>query len=206
MTSGPSTILAASRRCGAIAVACAAVAALALPVAAQIDAGLLAKARDRELVVNYDAPANRSEVRLTLAPSGTGGDAPGVILDFLGQFAGREPAPGATTLVVRTHFTPRADPRARDPRTGADGKELVFRLDPHTNNGITLYLFSRSYGYAGFVAPGDEIPVAFYGLTAAELRAISTARAITGRALGTDFSLAPDQLESIAEFARRAVR
>ena len=129
-----------------------------------------------------------------------------VILDFLGQFAGREPAPGTTTLTVRTHFTPRADPRVRDPRTGADGKELVFRLDPHTDNGITLYLFSRSYGYAGFVAPGDEIPVAFYGLTAAELRALSTARAITGRALGMDFSLAPDQLASIAEFARRALR
>ena len=97
MTSGPSTVkkgLAARRRFGAIAVVCAALATLAPPVAAQIDAGLLAKARDRELVVNYDPSANRSEVRLTLAPSGTGGDAPAVILDFLGQFAGREPAPG----------------------------------------------------------------------------------------------------------------
>ena len=191
--------------CG-VAVVAGAATVLTTSVAAQIDAGLLAKVRDRELAVNYDASANRTDVRLTLAPSGTGGDLPPIVLDFLGQFPGREPAVGATSLAVRTHFTPRADPRVRDPRTGADGKELVFRLDPHTTNGITLYLFSRNYGYAGFVPPGDEVAVAFYGLTAAELRAITTARAITGRALGADFSLAADQLESIADFARRAVR
>jgi hypothetical protein len=172
----------------------------------QIDAGLLAKVRDRELTVSYHAPSNRTEVRLTLAPSGIGGNAPAVILDFLGNFAGRDPAPGATDLAVRTHFTPRSDSRTRDPRTGSDGRELVFHLDPHTTNGITLYLFARSWGYAGFVAPGDEIPVAFFGLSAAELRALSTARTITGRALGAEFSLAPDQLEAVAAFARRAVR
>lgn len=197
--------LASRRLCAAAVVACAAT-WLSPRAAAQIDAGVLAKVRDRELAVSYDAPANRTEVRLTLAPSGTGGDLPPIVLDFLGQFPGREPAPGATSLAVRTHFTPRADPRVRDPRTGADGKELIFRLDPHTTSGITLYLFSRNYGYAGFVPPGDEVAVAFYGLTAAELRALTTARAITGRALGADFSLAADQLDSIAEFARRAVR
>ena len=176
------------------------------PVAAQIDAGLLARARDREIVASYDAPTNRTDVRLTLAPTGTGGDAPPVTLMFVGQFPGRDPRPDGTALVVRTHITPRADPRERDPRTGADGKELLFRIDPHTTNGITLYLFSRSYGYGGFVAPGDEIPVAFYSLSAAELKALSTARAITGRALGSEFSLAPDQLTAIADFSRRVLR
>lgn len=176
------------------------------PIAAQIDAGLLARARDREIVANYDAPTNRTDVRLTLAPTGTGGDAPPVTLMFVGQFPGRDPRPEGTALAVRTHITPRADPRERDPRTGADGKELIFRIDPHTTNGITLYLFSRSYGYGGFVAPGDEIPVAYYSLSAAELKALSTARAITGRALGSEFSLAPDQLAAITDFTQRVIR
>lgn len=175
------------------------------PVAAQIDAGLLARARDREIVAKYDAPANRTDVQLTLAPTGTGGDAPPVTLMFVGQFPGRAPRPDGTALSVRTHITPRADPRARDPRTGADGKELIFHIDPHTANGITLYLFSQSYGYGGFVAPGDEITVAFYPLTAAELKALTAARVITGRALGSDFSLAPDQLAAIADFGRRVI-
>jgi hypothetical protein len=174
-------------------------------VAAQIDAGLLARARDREIVATYDAPTNRTDVTLTLAPS-RGGDAPPVTMMFVGQFQGREPRPDGTSLAVRTHITPRADPRHRDPRTGADGKELIFRIDPHTASGITLYLFSRSYGYGGFVAPGDEIPVAFYGLSGAELKALTAARAITGRALGSEFSLAPDQLAAINDFARRVIR
>jgi hypothetical protein len=106
------------------------------------------------------------------------------------------------TLSVRAHFTPRADPAERDPRTGTEGRELIFRLDPHTKTGITLYLYARSWGYPGFVAPGGEIPVAFFGLTAAELQALRAARAITGRALGSDFLLAPDQLTALGEFAR----
>lgn len=179
---------------------------LSASVAGQIDAGLLARVRDREFAVNYDASADRTEVRLNIAPSGTGGNAAAVTLVFVGQFAGRVPAAEATTLAVRTHITPRSDPRERDPRTGVDGRALVFRLDPHTNNGITLYLFATSWGYSGFVAPGDEIPVAFFALTPAELRALSAADAITGRALGSEFSLAPDQHDALREFARRVVR
>jgi hypothetical protein len=189
----------------ALVVASGVCALLSAPAAAQIDAGLLARVRDREIAANYDAAANRTEVRLTIAPAGTGGDGSAVTLVFVGQFAGRAPA-GTTTLAVRTHITPRSDPRVRDPRTGADGKELVFHLDPHTNDGITLYLFASSWGYPGFVAPGDEIPVAFFALMPAELRALSAARAITGRALGSDISFAPDQLDALREFARRVVR
>ena len=179
---------------------------MATRVEAQIDAGLLARARDREIVTNFDASSNRTDVRLTLAPTETGGGAPPVTLMFVGQFPGRDPRPDAMTLGVRTHITPRSDPRERDPRTGADGKELIFRIDPHTTNGITLYLFSRSYGYGGFVAPGDEISVAFYALSAAELKALSAALVIPGRALGSEFSLAPDQLAAIGDFRRRVIR
>jgi hypothetical protein len=190
----------------ALAVASVTWALLSAPAAAQIDAGLLARGTDREIATSYDAAANRSEVRLTLAPSGAGGNASAVTLVFTGEFAGRVPAAGTTSLSVRTHITPRSDPRPRDPRTGAEGRELVFHLDPHTNSGITLYLFPTSWGYPGFVAPGDEITVAFFRFMPAELRALSVARSITGRALGSEFSLAPDQLDAVREFARRVVR
>jgi hypothetical protein len=178
---------------------------LAAPASGQIDAGLLAGGRDRDLVVDFDAGANRTEVRLTVAPAGTSGSTSGVTLVFVGRFAGRAPA-GTTTLTVRTHITPRSDPRVRDPRTGADGRELLFRLDPHTNSGITLYLLAGNLGYSGFVPPGDEIPVAFFALSPAELRALIVSRAITGRALGSEFSLAPDQLYALGEFGRRVLR
>ena len=170
------------------------------------DAGLLAKSRDREISENYDSAANRTEVRLSLAPSGTGGNASAATLIFTAQFTGRTPTSAATILTVRTHITARSDPRARDPRTGTEGRDLLFNIDPHTTSGITLYLYPASWGYPGFVAPGGEIPVAFFTLTLAELKALSTARAITGRAVGSDFSFAPDQLAALAEFAKRVLR
>ena len=175
------------------------------PVAAQIDAGLLAPGRDRDIAASYDTSANRTEIRLTIAPSGSGGPST-VTLVFVARFPGQTPAASEATYSVRTHFTPRADPADRDPRTGSEGRELIFRLDPHTTSGVTLYTYASSWGYPGFVAPGGEIPVAFFSLTAADLRALSTARAITGRALGSEFALAPDQLAAIGEFAKRVVR
>jgi hypothetical protein len=179
---------------------------LVTPVEGQIDAGLLASGRDREMAVNYDASANRTDVRLTIAPTAPGSGTPRLTLVFVGQFTGHAPGAGATTLAVRAHITPRSDPRDRDPRTGAEGRELVFQIDPHTNSGITLYLYAASWGYSGFVAPGDEIPVAFFALMPAELRALTAARTVTGRALGSEFSLAADQLDALREFARRVVR
>jgi hypothetical protein len=172
----------------------------------QIDAGLLASGRDREMAVNYDASANRTEVSMTVAPSGPAGAMPRLTLVFVGQFAGRTPGAGPTTLAVRTHIAPRSDPRDRDPRTGVEGRELVFQLDPHTDSGITLYMYAASWGYSGFVPPGDEIPVAFFAFMPAELRALGAARLISGRALGSDFTLGPDQLDALREFARRVVR
>ena len=86
---------------------------------------------------------------------------------------------------------------------GADGVRCVARLRTTTNSGITLYLYARSWGYPGFVPPGGEIPVAFFTMTPAELQALRAARAITGRVLGSEFLLAPDQLAAIGDFARR---
>jgi hypothetical protein len=174
-----------------------------IPALGQIDAGLLASARDREIATAFDASANRTTVTLALVPPGTGGGPSGVLLMFVGEFAGRTPATGGPTLTVRTHFSAKSDPRERDPRTGSEGRELIFRLDPHTPSGITLYLYARNWGYGGFVAPGGEIPVAFFTLTNDELEALQAAQAITGRALGSEFLLAPDQLAAIDEFARR---
>jgi hypothetical protein len=176
------------------------------PLVAQIDAGLLAKAGDRELSETFDASANRTEVRLSLVPSGTGGNLATATLVFVAQYTGRTPTPQSTTLTVRTHITARSDPRTRDPRTGTEGRDLTFNIDPHTASGITLYLYPTSWGYPGFVAPGGEIPVAFFTMTVAELKALSTARAITGRAVGSDFSFAPDQLAALGAFAKRVLR
>jgi hypothetical protein len=170
---------------------------------AQIDAGLLAKTRDREITETFDSTANRTTVTLALVPSGTGGEPSGIVLMLIGEFPGRTFTPGTATFTARAHITPASDPRERDPRTGTEGRELIFRLDPHTNSGITLYLYARSWGYPGFVPTGGEIPVAFFTMTRAELQALRAARAITGRALGSEFLLAPDQLTAIGEFARR---
>jgi hypothetical protein len=83
---------------------------------------------------------------------------------------------------------------------------MIFRLDPHTDSGITLHFFAANLGYPGFIAPGDEVLVAFFDLTGAELRALSASAAISGRALGSEFALAPNQLDAIREFARRVAR
>jgi len=179
---------------------------LAVPCAAQIDAGLLARGHDRELTSAYDASSNRGEVTLTLIPPGSGGLAAQATLTFTAQFRGREPGAGTTSFFVRTHYTPRADPRRRDPRTLVEDRNLIFELDPHTDTGIRLFLYAANYGYAGFVPPGDEVPVAFFTLSPAELRALAVPRAIGGRALGSEFSLEPAQLEALRDFVHRTVR
>ena len=176
------------------------------PSAAQIDAGLLAKGRDREIATFYDASSNRTDVTLTLVLPGRGGSAPQSTMMFTAQFPGRTPGAGATQYFVRTHFMPRADPARRDPRTSLEGRDLTFELDPHTNSGIRLYFYAGNYGYAGFVPPGDEVSLAFFTLTPAELKALAIPHAITGRALGSEFALDQGQLGAIREFVQRTVR
>ena len=176
------------------------------PSAAQIDAGLLATGRDREIATAYDTSSNRTDVTLTLVLPGRSGSAPQATMMFTAQFPGRTPAPGATHYFVRTHFTPRADPARRDPRTSVEGRDLIFELDPHTSSGIRLFLYASNYGYSGFVPPGDEVSLAFFTLTAAELRALAVPQAITGRALGSEFALDQGQLGAIREFVQRTVR
>ncbi len=88
------------RSLGALVASSGVWALLSAPVAGQIDAGLLARVRDHEIAVNYDASADRTEVRLSIAPSGTGGNVSAVTLVFVGQFAGRTAAAWATTLAI----------------------------------------------------------------------------------------------------------
>ena len=178
----------------------------AAPSEAQIDAGLLAKGRDREIATVYDASSNRTDVTLTLVMPGRGGSGPQSTMMFTAQFPGRTPGAGAMQYFVRTHFMPRADPARRDPRTTIEGRDLIFELDPHTNSGIRLYLYAANYGYAGFVPPGDEVSLAFFTVTPAELRALAIPHAITGRALGSEFALDQGQLDAIREFVQRTVR
>lgn len=173
---------------------------------AQIDAGLLAQGRDREIATIYDASSNRTDVTLTLVLPGRGVSTPQSTLMFTAQFPGRTAGSGATQYFVRTHFMPRADPARRDPRTALEGRDLIFELDPQTRSGIRLYLYAANYGYAGFVPPGDEVPLAFFTVTPAELKALAIPHAITGRALGSEFALDQGQLGAIREFVQRTVR
>jgi len=198
----------ARRRSRAVAFAVASLVPLcaAAPSAAQIDAGLLARAHDREIATAYDSSSGRTNITLTLVLPGPRGLGPQATLMFTGEFPGREPASGATQFSVRTHITPLSDPRRRDPRTLVEGRDLIFELDPQTDTGIRLYLYAANYGYGGFVAPGDEVPLAFFALTSAELRALAVSRDISGLALGSEFVLTAGQLDAIREFVRRTVR
>jgi len=179
--------------------------AAAAPCAAQIDAGLLARMHDREIASVYDSTSRRTAITLTLVLPGPRGLAPQAALMLTGEFAGRDPAPGTTQFSVRTHITPLSDPRRRDPRTLVEGRDLIFELDPHTGTGIRLFFYAGNYGYGGFVPPGDEVPLAFFTLTSAEVRALAVSREITGFALGSEFVLTPGQLDALREFAGRTL-
>jgi hypothetical protein len=185
---------------------CGALLLVAVPCSGQIDAGLLARVRDREMTSTYDASSNRSQITLTLVLPSISGSDPQATLMFTAQFRGREPELGTTSFFVRTHYLPRADPRRRDPRTLVGDRDLIFELDPQTKTGIRLFLYAANYGYGGFVPPGDEVPLAFFTLTPAELRALAVPHAISGRALGSEFSLEPAQLDALREFVHRTVR
>jgi hypothetical protein len=77
---------------------------------------------------------------------------------------------------------------------------LTFHVDPLAPDGITLFFFPDSWDYPGFAGAGNEIPVAFFSLTAADLRALAIAQSLSGSVLWTEFVLTPAQLEALATF------
>jgi hypothetical protein len=172
---------------------------------AQIDAGYLANVQDRKVTVAYLDTENRTEVTLALVPPSPA-DGSGITLVFRAAFDGRTTDTARLSgITLRAHYRALSDdrPRAAEARTGSHALRLT--LDPGDPTGITLAFFPANWGYGGFTAPGDEIPVAWFDVTPAELRAVATARAVEGHVLWTDFSLTDDQVEALRAYAREVL-
>jgi hypothetical protein len=172
---------------------------------AQIDAGHLADVRDLQMAVTYLNVENRTDVVLSLVPAQptTG---PGVTLVFRARFPGRTiDVNRLSEIVVRAHYRVMSDDRARSARAINGIEAMHMNLDPRQPGGVTLAFFPTNWGYGGFIPPGDEMPVAYFMVTPADLRAIAVARAVTGQVLWTDFVLTPNQVEALRQFAVRVL-
>jgi len=168
----------------------------------QIDAGYLAKVADLKTTVGYSTAEDRTDVSLALVPPAPSGS-PGVTMIFRARFRGRSvDAARLEDIVLRAHYALHSDDRPRAAGALLNSPSLHLNLDPSDPNGIQLDYFPASWGYSGFSAQGDEIPVAFFAVTPAELRAMSIAAVITGDVLWTRFSLTAEEVEAIHEFAR----
>jgi hypothetical protein len=168
----------------------------------QIDAGYLANMADLKTTVGYSAAEDRTNVSLALVPPVPAGG-PGVTLIFRARFRGRSvDVTRLEDIVLRAHYALHSDDRPRAAGALANSPSLHLKLDSYDPNGIQLDYFPATWGYSGFSAPGDEIPVAFFAVTPAELRAMSIASVITGDVLWTRFSLSADEVEALHEFAR----
>jgi hypothetical protein len=172
---------------------------------AQMDAGYLADTKDLKTSVTYADAENLTDMSLALAPpQPTGG--PGVSLVFRARFHGRSVDPGRLAGIgLRVHYLLRSDDRVRAVRARNDIHQLSLHIDPQEPSGITLDYFPGSWGYSGFTAPGDEIPVVFFTVTPEELRALAMASAITGEALWTRFVFTRDEVEALQSFRRRVL-
>jgi hypothetical protein len=171
----------------------------------QPDAGILASIEDGRIDTRYLRAENRTEVSLALAPLRPDGGR-GVTLVLRASFAGHAPDRDEPVDVsLRAHYGLQSDDAQRAVQAMRGTQALEIHVDPHMPDGITLFFFPESWGYPGFTGPGDEIPVAFFNLTAAELRALAVARSLSGRVLWSDFVLTPAQLEALASFASQVL-
>ena len=172
---------------------------------AQIDAGHLADVRDLQTTVTYLALENQTDVTLSLVPPEPS-SGPGVTLVFRARFPGRAvDVRKLSEIVVRAHYRLASDDRTRSARAIGGVEAMQLNIDPRQPGGITLSFFPTSWGYGGFTAPGDEMPLAFFTLTPADLRAIAVARTMSGRVLWTEFVLTSNQVEALRQFAGRVL-
>jgi len=169
-------------------------AALPVPAVGQLDAGNLAPRIDREIRAAYDAARDRTEAVLTLLPRDVGADSSSLSLTIHASFAGREPAPGAGRFEIRAYPGPLSDARRVRPT------ELKLALETGEGRRVSLGLFGSSWGQAGFVPPGAEIPWVHFSIGEAELRALAAAERISGQALGYEFELTGEQVRALRGF------
>jgi hypothetical protein len=185
--------------------ACGAMMCFATGAFAQMDAGYLADVRDLKTSVFYADSENLTDVSLALVPPQPNGG-PGVSLVLRARFRGRRVDPGKLAEIgLRVHYVLRSDDRVRAVRARNDTHQLSLHIDPQDRSGITLDYFPGTFGYSGFTAPGDEIPVAFFTVTPEELRAMATATTISGEALWTKFTLTSDEIDALKSFRARVL-
>jgi hypothetical protein len=166
------------------------------------DAGYLADVEDRKLSVTYSTLENRTDVALALAPLSPDGPA-GITLVFRARFEGSVvDAERLAELVVRAHYRVHSSELERPVQALTETHAMRIQVDPGDPSGITLFFFPTNWGYVGYSAPGDEIPVAWFTVSPADLRAIAVARSLAGTALWTDFTMTAEQLDSLREFVR----
>ena len=171
----------------------------------QIDAGYLADVKDLNFTVSYSPFEDLTDVSLALAPPVPDGG-PGVTLVFRARFRGRTvDVEKLAEIVLRVHYRLRSDDRLRAARALDDTHQLSLHIDPQDPTGITLYFFPTTWGYVGYTAPGDEIPVSFFTVTPEDLRALQMAKAVTGEVLWTRFMLTPQELDALQSYARQVL-
>jgi hypothetical protein len=179
--------------------------ALAPPAGAgapQIDAGYLADLKDLKTTVSYASAEDRTDVSLALIPPAPAGG-PAITLTFRARFRGRSvDVTRLDGIVVRAHYALRSDDRKRTIEAMTTGHEMHMTIDPHDNGSIVLPFYPATWGYSGFAAAGDEIPVAYFNVTPEDLRALALARELTGQVLWTDFTLTPSEIAALKQFAR----
>jgi hypothetical protein len=171
----------------------------------QIDAGYLADVKDSSVSVNYSPSTNTTDVALGLAPPAPSG-APGVTLVFRAQFNGSTvDFDRLTGILLRAHYRILSDDRPRALRSLSGTHALTLTLDEEAPYGITLDFFPANWGYGGFAPPGDQIPVAYFSVTPADLRALSHAETIRGEVLWTRFTLTAEELSGLRTFVRQVL-
>ncbi|HEY7290144.1 MAG TPA: hypothetical protein VH583_09930 [Vicinamibacterales bacterium] len=179
----------------------------ALLTSAQIDAGYSANVVDCKIAESYSSGEDLTDVTLGLAPP-IPADGPGITLLFRARFRGRSTSPDRLVdLSVRAHYRIHSDDRVRSARSLDSSQQLHMDLDrQEASGGISLDFFPTSWGYGGFSAPGDEIPVAYFAVTTADLRALSIARTVSGHVLWTDFTLTDAERDALHQYAGRVLK
>jgi hypothetical protein len=173
-------------------------------VAAQIDAGILADIRDREVTATYQPTLDETDLSLALVPAAPDGRGE-VTLVLTARYRGRTTDfADLSDIIIRAHYSVLSDEGKRSARAHRNETHaLHLFLDPHDPTGITLFFFPVSAGYGGYWTPGAEAPVAYFRATPADVRALTVVEAVTGSVLWSDFVLDAAQVEALRAFARR---
>jgi hypothetical protein len=184
-------------------VACAqGVAAQALPPVPMVPGGTWTTGlREGEIKRVYDGGLDRTEVWLQLVPHAEGGHPNPTTLYFAALYRGRRLTVMPDRVWVRAQSNLTQEPRRLRSATlalSADGQMLINLVNPTENDEA-----ARQYpcgpggdcGLDGILAP----------MATMDFLRLLHAKRVFGEALGFPFTLAPEQLKLLAEYARELV-